>query len=174
MARNLFSIPIFFIVFRECLEASIIVSVLLGLVEQIVSGDHVHSPHHNEHVPENVPELTSREPHPAPDHESTPPIEEKGEGSASNNSPEDNGNAAGESTPPDSTSASAPVNAEEEAVVNKRLVRKLRFQIFFGALSGFVISLALGAAFVAVWFTQASNLWQKSENLWEGIFSLIA
>jgi high-affinity iron transporter len=39
MARNLFSIPIFFIVFRETLEAAIIVSVLLGLVEQIVHED---------------------------------------------------------------------------------------------------------------------------------------
>ena len=36
MTRNVFSVPIFFIVFRETLEASIIVSVLLGLVEQIV------------------------------------------------------------------------------------------------------------------------------------------
>lgn len=39
MARNLFSVPIFFIVFRETLEAAIIVSVLLGLVEQIVHED---------------------------------------------------------------------------------------------------------------------------------------
>lgn len=39
MARNLFSVPIFFIVFRETLEASIIVAVLLGLVEQIVHDD---------------------------------------------------------------------------------------------------------------------------------------
>lgn len=36
MAKDLFSVPIFFIVFRETLEAAIIVSVLLGLVEQIV------------------------------------------------------------------------------------------------------------------------------------------
>lgn len=36
MARDLFSVPIFFIVFRETLEAAIIISVLLGLVEQIV------------------------------------------------------------------------------------------------------------------------------------------
>lgn len=35
MTKNLFSVPIFFIVFRETLEASIIISVLLGLVEQI-------------------------------------------------------------------------------------------------------------------------------------------
>ena len=39
MARNVFSVPIFFIVFRETLEAVIIVSVLLGLVEQIVYTD---------------------------------------------------------------------------------------------------------------------------------------
>ena len=35
---TVFSVPIFFIVFRETLEAAIIVSVLLGLVEQIVRG----------------------------------------------------------------------------------------------------------------------------------------
>lgn len=39
MTRQLFSVPIFFIVFRETLEAAIIVSVLLGLVEQIVHDD---------------------------------------------------------------------------------------------------------------------------------------
>jgi hypothetical protein len=37
--QNLFSVSIFFIVFRETLEAVVIVSVLLGLVEQIVHGD---------------------------------------------------------------------------------------------------------------------------------------
>jgi hypothetical protein len=40
MAAGVFSVPIFFIVFRETLEAAIIISVLLGLVEQIV---HSHS-----------------------------------------------------------------------------------------------------------------------------------
>jgi high-affinity iron transporter len=42
MGKNLFSVPIFFIVFRETLEAAIIVSVLLGLVEQIVREDPNH------------------------------------------------------------------------------------------------------------------------------------
>ena len=36
MTHNLFSVPIFFIVFRETLEAAIIIASLLGLVEQIV------------------------------------------------------------------------------------------------------------------------------------------
>ncbi len=39
MAKNIFSVPIFFIVFRETLEAAIIVSVLLGLAEQIIQDD---------------------------------------------------------------------------------------------------------------------------------------
>jgi high-affinity iron transporter len=39
MARNLFSIPIFFIIFRETLEAAIVASVLLGLAKQIVLDD---------------------------------------------------------------------------------------------------------------------------------------
>ena len=56
----------------------------------------------------------------------------------------------------------------------KRLVRKLRIQIFAGALAGFLIALAIGAAFIAVWFTQASDLFGKAEELWEGIFDLIA
>ena len=37
MAKSLFSVPIFFIAFRECLEASLIIAILLGLVEQIVA-----------------------------------------------------------------------------------------------------------------------------------------
>jgi high-affinity iron transporter len=39
---------------------------------------------------------------------------------------------------------------------------------------GLLIALAVGAAFIAVWFAKASNLWKKSEKLWEGIFALIA
>ena len=39
MSQNLFSVTIFFVVFRETLEAAIIVSVLLGLVEQIIHDD---------------------------------------------------------------------------------------------------------------------------------------
>ena len=35
-------------------------------------------------------------------------------------------------------------------------------------------ALAIGAAFIAIWFTQAADLWNKSEELWEGIFSLVA
>lgn len=37
-----------------------------------------------------------------------------------------------------------------------------------GALSGLAIAACIGAAFIAVFFTTLSNLWSKSEDLWEG------
>jgi high-affinity iron transporter len=39
---------------------------------------------------------------------------------------------------------------------------------------GFLVALSIGAAFIAIWFVKASDLWEKSEDLWEGIFELIA
>jgi hypothetical protein len=38
MAVNVFSVPVFFIVFRETLEVSIIVAVLLAFLKQTLSG----------------------------------------------------------------------------------------------------------------------------------------
>jgi hypothetical protein len=42
------------------------------------------------------------------------------------------------------------------------------FQIFAGSALGFLIAAAIGAAFLAIWFTKGSDLWKKSEELWEG------
>ncbi|KAJ2778190.1 high-affinity iron permease [Coemansia javaensis] len=52
--------------------------------------------------------------------------------------------------------------------------RRARKQIWVGAAAGGAICLAIGAAFIAVFYTLANDLWQKAENLWEGIFCLIA
>ncbi|KIJ51821.1 hypothetical protein M422DRAFT_98998, partial [Sphaerobolus stellatus SS14] len=149
MPKNLFSIPIFFIVFRETLEAAIIVSVLLGLVEQIVTPSTSTTP---------PPTL-----HTLPAGPSTPTDEKDDKASGSGSGPNDAG----------------AVDAVELAALDdpersKRLIKKLRWQIFLGAASGLLVALAIGAAFIAVWFTQAADLWAKSENLWEGIFSLVA
>ncbi|KAG6829745.1 hypothetical protein H0H92_003621 [Tricholoma furcatifolium] len=128
MAKGLFSVPIFFIVFRETLEAAIIISVLLGLVEQIVLNDPIGSP--------TITQSTIDE------------DSKKGSDSAS--------------------------DPEDDTAHRRMLIRKLRIQIFAGGALGLLIALAIGAAFIAVWFTQASDLWAKSESLWEGIFELIA
>lgn len=52
MAPNVFSVTVFLLVFRETLEAAIIISVLLGLVKQIVYDDT--SPLHST-IDENQP-----------------------------------------------------------------------------------------------------------------------
>jgi len=139
MAKNLFSVPIFFIVFRETLEAAIIISVLLGLVEQIVL------------------DKDARLQPPAVE---SPAASELDKGSGDNVA---------------SVSAQVPDLDRGDGLLDKpRLIRKMRLQIFAGAFAGLFVALAIGAAFIAVWFTQASNLWAKTENLWEGIFSLVA
>ncbi|KAK0482374.1 Ftr1 protein [Armillaria novae-zelandiae] len=134
MAKSVFSVPIFFIVFRETLEAAIIVSVLLGLAEQIVQDD-----------PGRIGGGTVKDSH------------------GSNNSPRIDG-----------ADALPELSGEDDEIHRRRLIRKLRIQIFLGAGLGLFLALAIGAAFIAVWFTQASDLWSKSEELWEGIFELIA
>ncbi|EJF63923.1 Ftr1 protein [Dichomitus squalens] len=141
MARNVFSVPIFFIVFRETLEAAIIVSVLLGLVEQIVHQD-----------PALIPGAVS--------HTLTVSTSDQEKDKADSNE--------GVVTPQELTSG------EDLQVNAKRLLRRMRIYIFAGAFLGLFFALAIGAAFIAVWFTQAADLWSKSEALWEGIFSLVA
>ncbi|KAI1788064.1 iron permease FTR1 [Ganoderma leucocontextum] len=150
MPRNVFSVPIFFIVFRETLEAAIIVSVLLSLVEQIVHQDPAL-------LPGVVPPTASTST-PAQDNEGSP--HEKSNSSNSNEVLP---------TSPELTSGEEPSQMD-----TKRILRKMRIYIFAGAFLGLFIALAIGAAFIAVWFTQASNLWAKSEELWEGIFEFIA
>jgi high-affinity iron transporter len=94
-AEDLFSVPIFFILFRETTEAAIIVSVLLSFLKQVFADD-------------------------------------------------------------------------------RTIYRRLCKQVWFGSIAGLVICLAIGAAFIAVWYTVASDLWANSEDIWEGCFSLVA
>ncbi|KAF5349294.1 hypothetical protein D9756_009367 [Leucocoprinus leucothites] len=138
MAKNLFSVPIFFIVFRETLEAAIIVSVLLGLVEQLVYDEN----------------------------KETPPAT-----SITGNEGSDTDSKNGSNVRSGTTSG---LVEDSTGIQRRRLLRKMRIQIFIGAAIGLFIALAIGAAFIAVWFTKASDLWSKSEELWEGIFNLIA
>lgn len=137
MGKNVFSVPIFFIVFRETLEAAIIVSVLLGLVEQIANDDG------------SLSATTTV----------AGPISEKREGS-----PDRREGSEGELA--EQPVLDSEVNAEDR---RKRFIRRMRWQIFAGSILGLLIALAIGAAFIAVWFTKASNLWAKSEELWEGM-----
>ncbi|KAJ3053772.1 high-affinity iron permease [Rhizoclosmatium hyalinum] len=52
--------------------------------------------------------------------------------------------------------------------------RMLSRAVWLGTISGLLISLAIGAGFLVVFFKYASNLWANAEALWEAVFQLIA
>ncbi|KAK9466829.1 iron permease FTR1 family-domain-containing protein [Lipomyces arxii] len=97
MANSLFDVSIFFILFRETVEASIIISVLLAFLKQGV------------------------------------------------------GNS-------------------EDTVLYKRLVR----QVWVGSAAGFAICLFLGSGCILAWYLLGEDVWAASEDIWEGVFCLIA
>lgn len=93
---DVFSVQIFFIVFREALEAIIVISVLLAFVKQSI-GDS-----------------------------------------------------------------------------NKKLGRKINIQIWAGSILGVIICLGIGGGFIGAYYTLGNDIWANSEDLWEGIFCIIA
>lgn len=61
-------------------------------------------------------------------------------------------------------------NATDDPTVYK----KLRKQVYLGALAGLALCIILGVAFIAAFYTLGNDIWSKSEDLWEGIFCIIA
>ncbi|ODQ78789.1 hypothetical protein BABINDRAFT_162471 [Babjeviella inositovora NRRL Y-12698] len=95
---DVFNVQIFFVVFRESLEAVIVVSVLLAFLKQGLGG------------------------------------------------------------------------ASDDPVIYKRL----RKQVWVGAAAGLAVCLCIGGAFIGVFYGLLNDIWGKSEDLWEGIFCIIA
>lgn len=93
---NVFNPQIFFIVFREALEAIVVVSVLLAFVKQGLGGN--------------------------------------------------------------------------DPKVSKKLTR----QIWLGSALGVLVCLILGCAFIGAFYGLGKDIWSKSEDLWEGVFCIIA
>ncbi|KAK9464751.1 iron permease FTR1/Fip1/EfeU [Lipomyces arxii] len=98
MANNVFEVSIFFIVFRETLEASIIISVLLAFIKQGVG------------------------------------------------------------------------KSDSDPKLYKQLVK----HVWVGSALGFIICLIVGGAFIGAWYGLGRDIWGNSEDIWEGIFSIIA
>lgn len=60
--------------------------------------------------------------------------------------------------------------SENDPAVYKRLKR----QVWWGSLAGFIICLIIGGAFIGTFYSLGKDIWSKSEDLWEGIFCAIA
>lgn len=95
---DVFNVQIFFVVFRESLEAVVVISVLLAFLKQGLGG------------------------------------------------------------------------SDSDPVIHK----KLKKQVWIGAISGVVLCLIIGCAFIGAFYSLGKDIWAKSEDLWEGIFCIIA
>lgn len=92
------TIAVFFICFRECLECTIVVSILLAFLKQSIGGP------------------------------------------------------------------------ERDQVVYKKLLK----QIWYGIASGLLICLIIGGAFIGTFYGLGKDVFGKAEDIWEGVFSLVA
>ncbi|ODV96500.1 hypothetical protein PACTADRAFT_2793 [Pachysolen tannophilus NRRL Y-2460] len=102
---KVFNVQIFFVVFRESLEAFIVMSVLLAFIDKGFGTDEV---------------------------------------------------------------------AENKKNEAQQLNKKLKIQVIGGGLAGFAVCLAVGITFIAVFYTKGSDLYAKTEDLWEGVFCIVA
>lgn len=131
---NVFSVQVFFLIFRETLEASIIISVLLsflnhgflnGIQNQPHSNFIVGNPYSNSNVDLDLGEVED-------------------------------------------------IETESMIERRKKIHTRLFWQVWCGALIGIVICVIIGGIFIGVFYALGKDLWAKSEDLWEGIFSIIA
>ncbi|KAA1088708.1 high-affinity iron permease [Puccinia graminis f. sp. tritici] len=150
MPANLFSVPIFLICFREVLEAAIILSVLLALIEQIVRPQG-HSPTPTkDQLSIETPRLPRLEENLNESHLELESI--------------------------DSRQATHPIPGilKNHGDYRDRIIKRMRVQVFSGTFVGLFLSLCIGAGFLAVYYTKFTDIYGNAEELWEGIFSLIA
>ncbi|OAV97087.1 hypothetical protein PTTG_12673 [Puccinia triticina 1-1 BBBD Race 1] len=150
MPANLFSVPIFLICFREVLEAAIILSVLLALIEQIVRP--------NDHSPTATKDQLSIETPRLPrleDHLNESHLELE-----SLASQEEAAHPAG--------------IIKDHEDYREKIIKRMRVQVFSGTFVGLFLSMCIGAGFLAVYYTKFTDIYGNAEELWEGIFSLIA
>lgn len=105
-ANDVFNVEVFFIVFRESLEAVIVCSVLLAFIKKSFNPDG------------KCQKITDPEQH--------------------------------------------------------KIYVRLCKQVWFGMIAGIFVCFVIGGAFIGTFYTLGRDIWSKSEDLWEGIFCLLA
>lgn len=146
--NKVFAPSILFIAWRESMEASLVIGILLASVESLVKDD----------LP--LPSLSHED-----SNGSTGEISSQGITNEKYGDPSSSVDRDMEGKTP---------STEAVELERKVLIRHLRKAIFLGATMGLLIAFCIGAAFLAVFYTQVNDLYGKAEELWEGIFNLIA
>ena len=57
---------------------------------------------------------------------------------------------------------------------HKAIYKKLLKQVWIGGFLGLFVCLCIGAGFIGAFYSLKNDIWSKSEDLWEGIFCIIA
>lgn len=135
--NKVFAPSILFIAWREAMEASLVIGILLASVETLVKDD--------------LPLPSNNRSQNDPDGSSEP---------SSYNHDKDSGVRALEGN-----NQTGESNGHVE-LERKVLIRHLRKAIFLGAFIGLMMAFAIGAAFLAVFYTQVNDLYGKAEELW--------
>lgn len=60
------------------------------------------------------------------------------------------------------------------ATEDPTIYKRLRKQVWLGAISGLILCIIIGAGFIGAFYSLKNDVWSKSEDLWEGIFCMIA
>lgn len=55
-----------------------------------------------------------------------------------------------------------------------QVYRRLVTQVWLGGIFGLLICLAVGGAFIATFYIYGHDLWGMTENVWEGVFSIVS
>ncbi|KAL7422226.1 hypothetical protein Q5752_002872 [Cryptotrichosporon argae] len=166
-AADYFSPVAFFITLRETLEAGIIIAVLLGFTVQIVPA----TPLAGETALESAAGYETFPP-PASVAASLPPNDLRpahADDEDDHDDDDDEDQAGLDAVHRNGASKGVP-DAGDRALV----IRRMRWQIWTGALAGLSCAAFLGGIFIWVLITFAHDLWQDAENLWEGCFCALA
>lgn len=57
---------------------------------------------------------------------------------------------------------------------DRKVYKSLRKQVWLGMFLGVFVCLVIGGAFIGTFYTLGRDIWSSSEDLWEGIFCLLA
>ena len=57
---------------------------------------------------------------------------------------------------------------------HKAIYKKLLKQVWIGGILGLFVCLCIGAGFIGAFYSLKNDIWSQSEDLWEGIFCIIA
>lgn len=60
------------------------------------------------------------------------------------------------------------------SIENQKIYHGLRRQVWVGSILGIVTCLVIGGMFIAVFYSLGTNLWNRTEKLWEGFFCILA